>query len=323
MIDEGVENALYEPAEMKALESFSSWAEGFEVGPVYFGRAFSVADILKEINRALEDDAPGSYRIPMNRELIAQELLLFENSGADDLEDWVDRQLSQARITLKAPMLDARAYRGVIDAVEEALERDFGVDRRGIDYEITGIMALLFRTIVAVLESMMVSYGYAFAIITVLMIVLIGELRLGLLSMVPNLLPIVLVLGLMGYLDLPLDAFTLLVGSIAMGLAVDDTIHFMHNYRRYHDETGSSREAVHLTLQTAGRAMLFTTLVLSSGFLIFTQATMNNIRNFGLLTASAIFLALLADFLLAPAMVELLERHRPRRVPPKAPSASQ
>jgi len=122
----------------------------------------------------------------------------------------------------------------------------------------------------------------------------------------------VLVLGLMGYLGLPLDAFTLLIGSIAMGLAVDDTIHFMHNYRRYHDGTRSSREAVHLTLQTAGRAMLFTTLVLSTGFLVFTQATMNNIRNFGLLTAAAIFLALLADFLLAPAMVELLDRRRAR-----------
>ncbi len=312
VVDHGIENALYEPDSMRALESFSRWAEDFEAGPVFFGRAFSVADIVKEINRALEDEAPAAYRLPTEREVIAQELLLFENSGADDLEDWVDGQLSMARITLKAPMLDAAAYRDVIDAVETSLEGHFGSGSGAPRIQITGIMALLFRTIIAVLESMIVSYGWAFAIITLLMIVLIGELRLGLLSMIPNLLPIVLVLGAMGYLGLPLDAFTLLVGSIAMGLAVDDTIHFMHNYRRYHDETGDSHEAVHLTLQTAGRAMLFTTLVLSAGFLIFTQASMTNIRNFGLLTASAIVLALLADFLLAPAMVELLERRRAR-----------
>jgi len=173
----------------------------------------------------------------------------------------------------------------------------------------TGLMPLLFRTMNAVMISMAESYILAFCVVAGLMVLLIGSLRLGLVSMIPNLLPIALALGLMGALAMPLDTFTLLIGSIALGLAVDDTIHFMHNYRRYLEQTGDSREAIRHTLDTAGRAMLLTTLVLSTGFLIFTLSSMNNIFNFGILTAFAIAMALVADFLLAPALMHLLHRN--------------
>ena len=86
--------------------------------------------------------------------------------------------------------------------------------------------------------------------------------------MIPNLSPIIIALGVIGVTDIQLDLFTMMTGSIAIGLAVDDTIHFMHNFRRYHLDTGDVKLAVHQTLQSTGRAMLFTTLVLSTGFFI-------------------------------------------------------
>jgi len=130
---------------------------------------------------------------------------------------------------------------------------------------------------------------------------LIGSIRLGLLSMVINFSSILITMGLiMGFAGIRLDVFTLLIGSIALGLAVDDTIHFFHNFRRYYGETRDVREAVRRTMLTAGRAMLFTTLVLVTGFLLFMLATLNNVFNFGLLTGITLILALLADFLLAP-----------------------
>ena len=89
---------------------------------------------------------------------------------------------------------------------------------------------------------------------------------------------------------------------------MDDTIHFMHNYRRYLEQTGDSAEAIRRTLDTAGRAMLLTTLVLATGFMIFTLSSRNNILNFGLITAFAIAMALVADFLLAPLLMHLLHR---------------
>ena len=98
----------------------------------------------------------------------------------------------------------------------------------------------------------------------------------------------------------------MMVASIGIGLAVDDTIHFMHNFRRYYEQTGDPQLAVYKTLHTTGRAMLVTTIVLSIGFFIFVFADMNNLLNFGLLTSFTILMALLADYLVAPALMVLV-----------------
>jgi len=136
-----------------------------------------------------------------------------------------------------------------------------------------------------------------------MMILILGSVRIGLISMIPNLTPIILGLFIM-YIDhIPLDMFTLLIGSIAIGLAVDDTIHFMHNYRRYYIETKDSSKAIELTFFTTGKAMVITSVVLSLGFYSYMMAQMVSIQNFGFLTGSVIVLALLADLLLAPALM--------------------
>jgi predicted RND superfamily exporter protein len=134
----------------------------------------------------------------------------------------------------------------------------------------------------------------------------LGRLRLGLISMIPNFLPIVLGLGVMHWVGLPLDLMSILVGSIALGLAVDDTIHFFHNFQRYLQETGNPEEAVRRTLNTTGRAMLFTSVVLSIGFFSYTISEMNNLFSFGLITGLTILFAFLADLLVAPALMGLL-----------------
>ena len=151
--------------------------------------------------------------------------------------------------------------------------------------------------------------------VTVLMVTLIGRVRIGLLSMIPNLTPIILVLGIIGVTPFKLDLFTMMVASIAIGLAVDDTIHFMHNFRRYYEQSGDPVKAVYETLHSTGRAMLVTTIVLSVGFFIFVFASMNNLFAFGLLTAFTIVMALAADYLVAPALMMLV--HRGRKTAPE------
>jgi predicted RND superfamily exporter protein len=178
----------------------------------------------------------------------------------------------------------------------------------GSDVEVTftGLMRVISGTMYAMMLTMTRSYLIAFAVIAPLMIVLIGNFKLGLVSMIPNLMPIVIVLGIMGWFDVPLDAFTLLIGSIAIGLSVDDTIHFMHNFRRYYERSGEVVVAVRETLASTGQALLFTSLVLSTGFFIFTLASLNNMFFFGLLTGLTIVLAFLADLILAPALMALV-----------------
>jgi predicted RND superfamily exporter protein len=130
--------------------------------------------------------------------------------------------------------------------------------------------------------------------------------------MIPNLIPIYLVLALMGWTDIPLDASTLLIGGVIIGLAVDDTIHFMHKFGRYWEDTGDAHFAVHETLVTTGAAMLFTSLVLTLGFAVFLAAYMRNTFWFGLLAATGTAVAFAADILLGPALMALATRDRRR-----------
>ena len=116
----------------------------------------------------------------------------------------------------------------MIRQLEEKANELFGDAKEII---VTGLVPLLTRTIDLVMLSMVISYSAAAVIITLMMILLLTDWRLGLWSMIPNFLPILMGLGVMGALDLPLDMASMLVGSIALGLAVDDTVHFLNNFR--------------------------------------------------------------------------------------------
>ena len=305
VVDTGLENGLYEPTFMQRLEKLNDEVAAIDQGELYVGKTLSLADILKEINQALNENRESYYRIPGQRDLIAQEFLLFENSGSDDLEDFVDSQFRETRFTIKMPWVDSMLYRPFMEDLKQRFRQALG---GVLDISVTGMVALLSRTMSATIESMKQSYIIAVLVISLMMILLIGDVRIGLISMIPNLTPIVLTIGLMGWFGISIDLFTMLIGSIAIGLAVDDTIHFMHNYRRYHHDTKDVREAVRNTLLTTGRAMLVTSVVLSSGFFLYMFSTLSNLFYFGLLTGFAIIVALLADLFLAPALMAQLHR---------------
>jgi hydrophobe/amphiphile efflux-3 (HAE3) family protein len=302
IIDTGKENGLYDPDLLNRMEAATLFSEAQSYGEVFVGKAWSLTTILKETNKALNENRQAYYNIPQDKNLIAQEILLFENSGSDDLEDMVDSQFSKARFTLKGPFKDSIQYATLLNTVNRYFKKKFPE----AEITLTGMMVLLSQTIDHAVKSMAKSYLTAFVVITILMILLIGRVKIGLLSMIPNLTPILIMLGVIGMTPISMDLFTMMVASIAIGLAVDDTIHFLHNFRRYYEQTGDPKLAVHMTLDTTGRAMLVTTIVLSIGFFIFVFATMKNLVTFGVLTSFTILMALVADYLVAPALMVLV-----------------
>ncbi|MBT3387001.1 MAG: MMPL family transporter [Desulfobacula sp.] len=304
ILDTKKENGLYEPNLLLKLENSSKEIENYKDKKVYVGKAWSITSVLKETNQALHENKAKYYIIPESRDLIAQELFLFENSGSDDLEDFTDTQFSKARFTIKVPFVDAIAYAQFMDKVTRHFKENY--PRQNI--KITGMVAMLARVITNAIHSMIKSYGYALIIITVLMIFLIGKVKIGVFSMIPNIFPIIIMLGVMGWCNIPMDLFCMMVGSIAIGLAVDDTIHFMHNFRRYYEIYHDAEKAVYETLHTTGRAMLVTTCVLSIGFFTFMFSEMNNLINFGFLTGFTLLMALLADYFIAPSLMVLLNK---------------
>jgi len=303
IIDSGKENGLYDIDLLKGIESLTQYAETINTDTYFVGKAVSVVDVLKEIHKALNENRPEFSGLADNSNLISQEILLFENSGSDDLEDFVDSQFSKARITIKVPWIDSFQYKGLLDSITNKLDESFD---DSVKVTTTGMIPMLAETTRAAVESSGKSYLIAFAIISLMMILLLSSIKLGLISMIPNLFPIFFILSVMVILKLPLDLFTMLIGAIVIGIAVDDIVHFMHNFRRYHMEGMETRQAVVATLTSTGRAMSITTIVLSVGFVLYIFASMNNLFLFGLLTSIAFVVALISVMLLTPALMAMI-----------------
>ena len=305
LVDTGRENGLHEPEVLAGLEGLAGLVatladEGEEVG-----RTTSVLEVVKETHQALNENRPAFYAIPEDRALIAQELLLLENSGTDDLEDLVDTRFSKARFSVQTKWQDGVEKQRFIDRVSTRILASMGEEAR---VSMTGSVVLIARIATATAESLVKSYSLALILITPLMIFLIGSLRSGLVSMVPNLVPILATLGLLVVLDMEFDMFMMLGGCIAIGLAVDDSIHFIVGFRRYLAETGDPERAIERTMETTGRALLFTSVVLVAGFSVLGLSSMSNLGNLGLMTAFAIGLAFVLDVTVTPALLILTHR---------------
>ena len=296
-------DSLYDPAILNKLEKSGKTLEKLRVGPIFVGKAWSVTSILKEINQALHDGQEQYYTVPQDKNLIAQEFLLFENSGSDDLSDFTDKKFQKAHLFLKLPFLDAIYY----DNFFNAIKKHFHENYPGVDATLTGIFKIYIQTFSATLISMTKSYFFSLVTISCLMLLFLG-VRYGFLSLIPNLFPIVFSLGLMGWLNLSMNFSTMMMACIALGLVVDDTIHFIHTFKKYFEINGDAAEAIRMTFQTTGRALLMTSIVLTFAFLVFMMATLSNFFDFGLLTAIAIFMALLSDFFITPSILILIKK---------------
>jgi len=307
IIDTKKDNGLYNSELLTKLDTLRQKAEAIQNDKYFVGKGWSVAEVLKEIHRALHNNEQEYYAITENDALIPQEFLLFENSGSDDLVDLVDSSFSKARITFKLPWMEAGEYTELGDELKVLMRNELGND---VDIIITGMVPLFQRTLSAAMSSMATSYVIAFVLIAIMMIILLGSIKIGLISMIPNILPIILTLGFMSMVNMPLDMFTMLVGAIVIGLSVDDTVHYFHNFAKYHHKGHSTRESLEHTMIGTGRALVATTIVLSLGFYVYMFASLTNLINFGILAGGAISIALISNIILGPALLTLITKDK-------------
>ncbi len=302
LIKTNTENKLYSTDFAHLVDNFVTKGDQINADNYYPGKAIAYTDIVKEINKALHGNDQAFYHIPKSDQLIAQELLLFESSGQDDLNQFVDSSYSTARISILLPRSDAVDDIVLINKIEEHIKTLFSPQ-----YSIvfTGGVPLVTKVVKVFMDEFISSYLIVYGVITIMMILLLGNFRIGLISMIPNIFPVLIGLGYMGLCDIPIGIMTILTGTIAIGLSVDDTIHFMHHFKRNYKKTEDIETSIRLTLRTTGRAILFTSIILTLGFIILVLASMQNIINFGMILSIIIIMAFLADIILAPALMVL------------------
>jgi len=305
VIDTGEHQGALNPYFLQALDAWQEGLKGKELNGVGVIAVSGLSTLIKETHQAMNGNQQSFYAVPSEQELIAQELLLIEMDQADDLFTFVDKNYQKTRVTIIMPWGDAIRFDQMQKDLIADYENAMGPLAAQYPIEITGVIPVFASMFAAMIASAAQSYFFAFAVICFMMIILLRSPVDGLLSMIPNLLPIMLVLTYMTIMDIPLDVFTVLIGSIALGLCVDDTVHFMHGFKSAYAKTGNTVEAIEHTLFSTGKAMLITTVVLFCGFLTFTLSELKNMDLFGVLTAACILMALLADFLIAPALMIL------------------
>jgi predicted RND superfamily exporter protein len=267
----------------------------------------SVLDVVRESWRALNGGGDAFYELPDSQRGVVDMFTLFESASPDELKRLVTIDTARALMNIRVKWMDAWSYRPLTEAIQSEVEKGVG-DRAKA--KLTGTVFAFFSVVAALIGDLLRSFSTAFVAITIMMILLLRELKLGLISMLPNLLPIVVVMGMMGFADIRIDVSNMLIASIAIGIAVDDTIHFLHQFRIHYRLTGDVDAAIDHAFSHTGRAIAMTSLILVSGFCVMLAASMSNIQRFGSLVSLTIVLALFIDLIFAPALLRTFYKSR-------------
>lgn len=305
LFDSGVEDGIRNPAFLREIERLQRLAEQ---NPDLVRKAYSIVDIVKDLNQAFHEGDPAYYAIPDDRELVSQLLLLYESSGGDEVQEWATSDYSRANLELRLSIEPISHTAELVSGLDEAIAAK---PIEGATISLTGIGALWLELLDYMVQSQIQSFLYAFVLIGLMMCFIFRSLKTGLISMVPNVWPVLLTLGAMGWLGIPLDYNKIMIATVALGIAVDDTIHFVSRYHHEFQQSGSYSEALTAAMNDVGRAVFITSLILVMGFLVNTLSVLDALAKSGILLATTIATALVADLFFTPALVLTLKPFGP------------
>ena len=298
------EGGVTDPLFLADVARFAEWYRG----QPSVRHVAVVTDTFRQLNKSMHGDDPAAYRIPESKELAAQFLVLYELSLPEglNLNNQIDRSRSATRVTVSAETLSSQELLE-LNARAEAWLKENAAHVGGVNS--TGPAALFAYIGQRNIRAMVVGTMVVLLAISAILLFALRSLRLGLISIVPNLLPAVLGFGVWGLTVGQVGLSLSVVVAMTVGIVVDDTVHFLGKYRHARRDNGQGpEEAVRYAFDTAGRAMFTTTVVLVAGFLILLFSPFVPTAQVGVLTAMIIGFALLADLTLLPALLTALDR---------------
>ena len=300
LFDTGEADGVKEPSVLKEIERVQRYAEEHDL----VTKSYSIVDLIKDINQSFHNGDAAFHKIPESRELVAQYLLVYELSGGDSIRDYVSMDCARATLELRTKLTHTSLLQAMVDDVDAKLAQK---PLQASTLSATGIGALWVQFVDYITWSQIQGALIALTVVSILMCLVFGSIKVGLLSMIPNITPVVLIIGGMGWSGVALDYYRLLIAPVAIGIAVDDTIHMMTRFRHEFARLGNYEQALRTSMKGVGRALLITSSILIAGFLMNLFSLMDGQKSFGLLLAFVIGIALIADFFLMPALILLLK----------------
>jgi hydrophobe/amphiphile efflux-3 (HAE3) family protein len=287
--------AFLEPVNLAELQQLQQWlTEQPEIGGTT-----SLVDYVRLINRGFHDDEPEHLAIPKSRAMVSQLLLFGAN---DELENFVDSRYQTANVLVRSRAVDSEDIARLADRIEAHFAELPG----HLEATVTGNTVLVARTIDDIAIGQALSLSTAFVIIYVILAILFTSLRVGFIALLPNALPVVVYFGTLGLTGVTLNVTTGLVACLVLGLAVDDTIHYLARFNAIAKRSADEEHGVIEALRQVGRPVTYTTTALCIGFLVLTTSNLNNLIEFGALASFTLLVAWVVDVTVTPALAAKL-----------------
>lgn len=300
VVIEGEPGSAYEPTTMAEVEKFQRFLED----DPNISKTLAATDLIKRLNMAYMGNDPDEYVVPDSREGIAQLLLLYEFSPEGELGFFINFDASTLRINGRATNLNSSQCKELMEKINTYCDENLP---EGLKGHMTGIVPLYVNMVDYIVKSQIFSFSLAFVLIFFLLTVQLKSIRLGLISIIPNIIPIAMTMGAMGLFGINLDTATVMISTVAIGIAVDDTIHFLNRFKLEFKRTGSYEESVETSLHTSGRAIISTSIILFFGFWTLLFGSFKPTNYFGFLSGITMLTALVGDLLILPAVILVLK----------------
>lgn len=302
---EGAPDSMKAPDTVRRIDRLSSAIAALP----HVRKSTSMADHVRRTNQELHDGDPAYAVVPDDSRVLAQELLLFtlNDQGRRELERLAASDFSAAQIVVRMPSMGSDLVFDTIQAAQKLATDTFAGS--GVAATVTGSGRLFSALDHYLVRSQISSFSTAFLTIFATMFVIFRSVRFGLLALVPNLFPVVAVLGVMGWADISLNVATVMVASVALGVVDDDTVHYLHRFRQLLAGGIAVDAAAQMAAASEGRAALTTALINSCGFAVLLLSEYKPSAWFGGLMALTLATAFLAEVLILPAAIQLAARY--------------
>jgi len=286
-----------EPAVLKKLEKLESEISSLPL----VKKTGSLAGSVRYINYLMHGSMRAFDTVPENKNMLRMFTDLAEKHFPDYLSAWVTEDYSTIRIFIQISQFSSLEIENDMKKIDSLVAEYFPESREhffsGSTYQMTVMNQYITRGLIQ-------SVFTALVMITILMIIVFKSLRLGLIAMIPNVFPVIVAGGVMGFMQIPLEFVTMTVAPMILGLAVDDTIHLLVHLKEDMEKTGNFRESITLTFSVVGSAVTETSVILCLTFLVFIFSQVNSINNMGFLTCAGLFAAYMSDIFVTPILIK-------------------
>jgi len=307
IIDTGQKKGVQRLSNLRKINELEEFLDSID----YISQPVSVVSFIKAAHQAFYNQDPAFYSIPNNRESGFILRYLREESDENGIaSNFVDSTGQIIRISMKMPDIGSNRMDSLVnDIVAPKIEKIFG--DTDMNVRVTGTVPLFIKGNKYLIENLFTSMVFAFIIIAIIMAILFRNVRMIVISLIPNMIPLLITAGIMGYFDIPLKPSTALIFSIAFGISVDDSIHFLAKYRQALKEHNYFVPiAVTKSLRETGSSMIYTSIILFFGFVIFTASEFGGTIALGKLTSITLLLAMLTNLVVLPALLLQFDKGR-------------